>query len=786
MNRDSFYRWLKTIKKYDQRTCNARISNCQRIENYYGDLDEIYAKDKLENLKKELIYSRQEYRDGIPPKHKIPIDGDIYNGTATLRSALNLYLEFKDNKILQDIMTMDDVIPDEHDGSYELVRETVESLSNTDLHRIDIPDLDMLYFMAVGTWKGGVEFRLKKIEESNLSIEEKIRLKSIFNNVVEKAKDHLYENSDKHTWSVGMFGTGFYTFDGKSDKQNAQKFISLCIRIKDLDDDEEIFNIAEETLKNGIKGMQAASASIVLHCLKPNVFPIINNAMIEAAVLLESEDVIFNRPNQLTTYIENSRKIKKFRDEKCKFKNYRALDMKFWEVGKLEEEKYAEIKEEEKPYEMKKETKNMVNNINYWWLNANPKIWSFNDIELGESISYTSRNERGNKRRIYKNFEDVKKGDIVIGYESTPVKAIVAIGHISGEYDGERIWIEKDENLIEPLEYSYLNSIEELKNMEFFQNPQGSLFKLTEEEYEIIMDIIREQNPTIGAKTNETYTKEDFLEEVFIEEEQYENIINLLKYKKNIILQGPPGVGKTFVAKRIAYSIMGEKDDSRIEMVQFHQNYTYEDFIMGYRPVEEGFKLKYGIFYQFCKRALNDPHRSYYFIIDEINRGNISKIFGELMMLIESDKRGSDYAIPLTYSENKFYIPENIYIIGTMNTADRSLAMIDYALRRRFCFVDMEPAFDNLNFKGYLENKSGDLSNIIIDKMNRLNKAIENDISLGRGFRIGHSYFCIDKETITEEDYNNIIKYEIIPLLSEYWFDDFDKVIEWKTELLEW
>ena len=786
MNRDSFYRWLKTIKKYDQRTCNARISNCQRIENYYGDLDEIYAKDKLENLKKELIYSRQEYRDGIPPKHKIPIDGDIYNGTATLRSALNLYLEFKDNKILQDIMTMDDVIPDEHDGSYELVRETVESLSKTDLNRIDIADLDMLYFMAVGTWKGGVEFRLKKIEESNLSIEEKIRLKSIFNNVVEKAKDHLYENSDKHTWSVGMFGTGFYTFNGKSDKQNAQKYISLCIRIKDLDDEEEIFNIAEETLKNGIKGMQAASASIVLHCLKPNVFPILNNAMIEAAVLLESEDVILNRPYQLTTYIENSRKIRKFRDEKCKFNNYRTLDMKFWEVGKLEEEKHAEIKEEEKPYEIKKETKNMVNNINYWWLNANPKIWSFNDIELGGTISYTSRNERGNKRRIYKNFEDVKKGDIVIGYESTPVKAIVAIGHISGEHDGERIWIKKDENLIEPVEYSYLNSIEELKNMEFFQNPQGSLFKLTKEEYEIIMDIIREQNPIMEARINETYTKEDFLEEVFIEEDKYENIANLLEYKKNIILQGPPGAGKTFVAKRIAYSIMGEKDDSRIEMVQFHQSYSYEDFIMGYRPVEEGFKLRHGVFYQFCKRALNDPHRSYYFIIDEINRGNISKIFGELMMLIESDKRGSDYAIPLTYTENRFYIPKNIYIIGTMNTADRSLAMIDYALRRRFCFIDMEPAYDNLNFKGYLESKSGDLSNIIIDKINRLNKAIENDISLGRGFRIGHSYFCMDKETITEEDYKNIIKYEIVPLLSEYWFDDFDKVIKWKTELLEW
>lgn len=894
MNRDSFYKWLKTIKKYDQGTCNSRISNCLRIEKYYGDLDQIYTEDKCENLKTELIYSRQEYRAGTPPKHRIPIDGDIYNGTATLKSALNLYLEFKDNKILQDIMTMDDVIPDEHDGSYELVRETVESLSKTDLNRIDIADLDMLYFMAVGTWKGGVEFRLKKIEESNLSIEEKIRLKSIFNNVVEKAKDHKYENSDKNTWSIGMFGTGFYTFQGKSDKQNAQKFISLCIRIKDLDDDYQIFNIAEERLKYGIKGMQVASASIVLHCLKPNVFPIINNAMIKTAVLLESQGVILNKPNQLTTYIENSRKIRKFRDEKCKFNNYRTLDMKFWEVRELEEEKpeYSdpidiskqqwmeilvnpeifkkedidliikifdmggqataselaekdnkhpssynapvvalskriqkytncnipkrrdnkerwwnipfcgsynddgtfnwilrpELKEaiSEKYNEIKKETGNIDSNINYWWLNANPKIWSYNDIELGGTISYTSRNERGNKRRIYKNFEDVKKGDIVIGYESTPVKAIVAIGHISKEHDGERIWIKKDENLIEPIEYSCLNSIEELKNMEFFQNPQGSLFKLTKEEYEIIMDIIREQNPTTEAKINETYTKEDFLEEVFIEEDKYENIINLLEYKKNIILQGPPGVGKTFVAKRIAYSIMGEKDDSRIEMVQFHQSYSYEDFIMGYRPVEEGFKLKYGIFYQFCKRALNDPLRSYYFIIDEINRGNISKIFGELMMLIEWDKRGSDYAIPLTYTENRFYIPKNVYIIGTMNTADRSLAMIDYALRRRFCFIDMEPAFDNLNFKGYLESKGGDLSNIIIDKINRLNKAIENDISLGRGFRIGHSYFCMGKETITEEDYNNIIKYEIVPLLSEYWFDDFDKVIEWKTELLEW
>ena len=322
--------------------------------------------------------------------------------------------------------------------------------------------------------------------------------------------------------------------------------------------------------------------------------------------------------------------------------------------------------------------------------------------------------------------------------------------------------------------------------MEFMTNLQGSLFKLTKEEYELIMDIIREQNPITTVKTYNTYTKEEFLEEVFMEEDQYENMVELLKYKKNLILQGPPGVGKTFVAKRIAYSIMGEKDSSRIEMIQFHQSYSYEDFIMGYRPEEKGFKLKYGIFYKFCRRALNDPNRPYFFIIDEINRGNISKIFGELMMLIEADKRGSEYAIPLTYTEDKFYVPENVYIIGTMNTADRSLAMIDYALRRRFCFVNIKPAFDNLNFKGYLESKSGELSKIIIEKMTSLNEDIENDLSLGWGFSIGHSYFCIDKDTITEEDYKNIINYEILPLLSEYWIDDNSKLMEWKRKLLEW
>jgi MoxR-like ATPase len=490
--------------------------------------------------------------------------------------------------------------------------------------------------------------------------------------------------------------------------------------------------------------------------------------------LISDKPIVVNKFIK-TFGIENQVKLSSYAINKITKKGYEfAKNLLTLDAGKGE---YREA--------IKEKLENVNNDINYWWLNARPKIWSFDNIKIGEFIDYTSKNERGNKRRIYRNFEEVKSGDIVIGYESTPVKAIVAIGRISQEHDGERIWIEKLENLIEPVEYSYLSSVEELKNMEYFQNPQGSLFKLTKEEYEVIMDIIREDNPSMGNASSIGYTKEDFLNEVFIEESKYNSMTKLLKRKKNIILQGPPGVGKTFVAKRLAYSIMGEKDDSRIEMIQFHQSYSYEDFIMGYRPVENGFKLKYGVFYRFCKRAFNDPNRPYYFIIDEINRGNISKIFGELLMLIEADKRGEKYAVPLTYSESRFFVPENIHIIGTMNTADRSLAMIDYALRRRFCFIDMEPAFNELSFRRYMENRNSDLSDIVIDKIIKLNTTIENDISLGKGFCIGHSYFVSNEDQFTSEDYKDIVEYEIFPLLSEYWFDDSDKAIEWKTKLLE-
>lgn len=279
----------------------------------------------------------------------------------------------------------------------------------------------------------------------------------------------------------------------------------------------------------------------------------------------------------------------------------------------------------------------------------------------------------------------------------------------------------------------------------------------------------------------DAYTEADFLRDVYMSEERYHTLKRLLFTKKNIILQGAPGVGKTFLSKRLAYAVMGEKDDSRVKIVQFHQSYCYEDFVMGFRPTQTGFELKTGVFYEFCKKAACDD-RPYFLLIDELNRGNLSKIFGELFMLIENDKRGE--TVQLLYSDQPFSVPDNLYIIGTMNTADRSLAMLDYALRRRFAFFEIPPALDSGGFTAYLRKQNHPKLDQLIELVRQLNREIAQDESLGEGFCIGHSFFCTN-DPITEESLKSVVEFELIPLLKEYWFDEPAKVKDWACTFRE-
>ena len=434
-------------------------------------------------------------------------------------------------------------------------------------------------------------------------------------------------------------------------------------------------------------------------------------------------------------------------------------------------------------------------NANKWQEFYNEGIMAIGWDNLGDLTQYSSKeeirkalmNDRDgtNKNNALANWEFMKEmriGDIV--YAKKGQNTIVGKGIVESDY----IFDDSRKEFKSYRKVKWINN-EEKKNIKAKIGSGVATKTLTNiTRYKDFVDSIEKLYEDID-KIDNSYNKYDFFEDVFLSEEKIDDIINILERKKNIILQGVPGVGKTFCAKKIMYALMNEKDSSRIEMVQFHQSYSYEDFIQGYRPNDEGkFEIKNGIFYRLVSEAReeyetakieNRAPKKYCMIIDEINRGNLSKIFGELMMLIEADKRSANWEINLTYSDEPFYIPENLYIIGTMNTADRSLAMVDYALRRRFAFIRLEPAFNNEKLRKYLierEKLSNDIVDNIIDKFIKLNEYIKDNLS--KDFVIGHSYFIDQQLDIDnfEDKYNEIINYEIKPLLEEYFYDDEEKI----------
>lgn len=371
---------------------------------------------------------------------------------------------------------------------------------------------------------------------------------------------------------------------------------------------------------------------------------------------------------------------------------------------------------------------------------------------------------------------EIKEGDVIFAKKGC--HAVVGRGIVVGKY-------QYDENRDE---YKNVRGVKWTDIGEWTFSYQQALKTLTD--VTKYPDYVQKLNAMIDGDVEvevedvecyEPYTDEDFLKEVYMDEVRLEKLQRLIRSKKNIILQGAPGVGKTFCAKRLAYTLMGEKDDSRIEFVQFHQNYSYEDFVMGYKPIEGGsFELKKGVFYDFCQKAKTDAEKDYFFIIDEINRGNLSKIFGELLMLIEKDYRGD--AVTMTYFDEKFHVPANVHIIGMMNTADRSLAMIDYALRRRFSFVEIAPGFNSDGFIKYQKSLNSEKFDKLIKCVVDLNEKIRKDDSLGNGFEIGHSYFC-NQESVDDNWLHSVIEFDIIPMLQEYWFDDRSKAEEWQNTL---
>ncbi len=533
------------------------------------------------------------------------------------------------------------------------------------------------------------------------------------------------------------------------------------------------------TNKFGVCANDERTAATILTCVRPNTYTFYKDEVYRyLCVKLDVDTKNAGRKYEHFLELLNAI-VEKYGDEIQQImtpetKKYRnrpvllAVQTVLWVMKKYEDDAKLSEKTESVPAVNLPEASQ-----NYWWLVANPKIWSAQELAVGGTIDYTLYSDSGKKRKVFQNFLDARKGDFVVFYESSPTLQIVGLAVVERESDGQTIIFKKTEGLESGIALSEIKAVDELRNMQFLKNPQGSFYSLTADEYDYIEDLIREKNPVMPAKAVMKYTRENFLAEVFLSEDRYDNLRALLLDKQNIILQGSPGVGKTFSAKRLAYSILEEKDDSKVQLVQFHQNYTYEDFVMGYKPNEDGgFYLRPGVFYNFCKRAQQHPDGKYFFIIDEINRGNLSKILGELMMLIEKDYRGETLVLP--YNQEEFSVPKNLYIIGMMNTADRSLAMMDYALRRRFSFFDMKPGFSTDGFKAYQRSLANEDFAKLVSAIIDLNKVIESDDSLGSGFCIGHSYLC-NKTDVDRDWLKRVVKFDIAPMLREYWFDNDTK-----------
>ncbi len=488
--------------------------------------------------------------------------------------------------------------------------------------------------------------------------------------------------------------------------------------------------------------------------------------------------------------------------DRCPFKSIPELVYQAWEASSS-------------PVTIDKKAKNFskgsglpdedVNTIRYW-MYAPGQFSERWDVFYKKGIMAVRWGQLGDLR-AYDSQEDVRKAMMEKIDPNKPFKysSYSAFQFVNGIKPGDVIFVRKGDNTIlgrgiVTSDYIYDDSPDDeykhFRLVEWQQNgswdiPLQSALKMLAD-ITPYTDYVEKLNSLFGIEVQGTedgvalnyppYGREDFLKDVYMQPEQYDRLVRLVENKMNIIIEGAPGVGKTFTAKRLAYSMLGEKDPERVEMIQFHQSYNYEDFIEGFRPSEKGtgFDIKRGAFYKFCRTAQEDPDNKYFFIIDEINRGNVSRIFGELFMLIEPDKRGNE--LQLLYSGERFNVPRNIYLIGLMNTADRSIAMIDYALRRRFVFFDMQPGFESEGFIKYRQSFNSPKFDSLIACVQELNKAITDDPALGAGFCVGHSYFS-NLKSADDETLNNIVEYEMIPLLQEYWFDDPDIVAKWSEKL---
>lgn len=625
-----------------------------------------------------------------------------------------------------------DLDPASYDACYELVERTVSLLANVSQARLDYRDLDMLYQMTLVTSKSGIDAKKRYVDKSHLAAGAKQELHDLLEDAWTATLAGRYGHDAKH---FGLFGSGFNTFKRNSETGNSayRAFIGLCVRLRGIDDAQTCYGMVEKVLAKGIHGMRAGSVSQILHCLKPDAFPVINGNNGVGPLYFTALGIeLTSYPGDVTNYVENCRRIATFRDRHYTFRNYRVFEVVANRIG------YAgsDNEDDEESLEM-----------------AKVKISAKEALLPAKNIILYGPPGTGKTYRLIKEYyplftdkgtnasEDEYLAGIVTDetWWRIVAAAVLDLGSV------------KVKEILEHPLVKFKDSVSSQVN------PRAMIWALL-------------QQHTIRDCPSVHYEKR--FEPLFFSKDEN----SVWSIDKAIVAEEAPEI--LDLLEKFRKGSSAEQEVRRYETVTFHQSYSYEDFIEGIKPVmeeeagEDAGELRYrieaGVMRRIAARAAADPGNAYALFIDEINRGNISKIFGELITLVEDDKRaGAKNAMEVTlpYSKRKFSLPENLYIIGTMNTADRSIALLDTALRRRFHFIEMMPLPD-------LAEISTDIQGINLQEiLKTINARIE--YLYDREHTIGHAW-CIGIESLA--DLAAVFRNKIVPLLQEYFHDDWSRI----------
>ena len=694
-----------------------------------------------------------------------------------------------EKNIFNILKASNDIIPDAHDSSYELMRKTITKYQDQpNLNFVRFKDLDCILKMAIILKP---ETKRVGLEQCNLPENDKNELLAIFDDCVNKYVNNGYSNAE-----FGMFGSAFKTFNkGNNDESIVKNVISLLIEVNKCNAPEDAFKIIKESEFDKWGGIAIATISIMLHCLKPSWFPIMNGH--EGYKDIYTLLIPSLKRKKIANYIDWARKLYDLKHKNFNFDNFRVIDLAQTLLGKG--------------------GKSMTKNV-YVVFQRGGSGGQFNLESSGGYIEAPNVGKGGKPIPWHwKTMLEIKEDDIVFHLSNQKIAAVsyVKKEHYvpAGKTDQNRVDCEytilNSKVDLVPLRDALAKACKGVKRAPFNVNGTGNqvyLAKLPEDLYDLFASQVLDNNK--AQETELEYLK-DLLGTTSGSLSTTAGGATMdtseLELGLNMILYGPPGTGKTYNTKIYTVAICDGKTVSevqamdyekevepryeeiknglRVTFTTFHQSYSYEDFIEGIKPEVNNvtkqleYPIKPGTFVKFCEIARNHKDKKYVFIIDEINRGNISKIFGELITLIEPTKRedaSEALTVSLPYSKKTFSVPSNVYILGTMNTADRSIALMDTALRRRFNFVEMMPnssvltkiGADSVTFDG----KTLD----VVKMLDTINKRIE--VLFDREHTIGHAFFTslASKKTISE--LRSIFENKVFPLLQEYFYEDYSKI----------